>query len=1122
MTGASPLPVPDWAADLPRTGGEMGRRIVAADWWRTSLGPLETWSHSLRWAVRQLLSSKAQVVLFWGPDLVALYNDRYIPVAGAKHPDALGLPARELWPEIWDWFDEVLSDVMATGVAYWARDGRFLLERRGFPEECYFDVSYDPAYDDDGTIRGVYCIVSETTGRVTGERRMQTLRGIGAGDSLEAVASQAVTALAANPDDLPFALVHLLDEAGGTARLVSASGLTDDDVTAWRAASADPARAAGAAATLWQVLREGTPQQVDVADLLVSPPEAAAPTALVLPLTVGVGPRGALVAGTSRYLGLDGAYRDFFDLVVGRISSELTRTEALAQERRRAAELAELDRAKTAFFQNVSHEFRTPLTLMLAPVEDILADVDGHLTAAEQQARLETAHRNAERLLRLVNTLLRFSRIEAQRVEAVYEPVDLASLTADLASVFRSAIERAGLRFTVACGPVGEPVLVDREMWETIVFNLLSNAFKFTVDGEVSVAVEREDDTAVLTVRDTGVGIAAEDLPRLFERFHRPRAAGARTYEGTGIGLALVDELVRLHGGSIDVASEPGRGTTFRVGLPLGTAHVDPAHVRPAGEGTDATARARPYLAEMLGWLSPEPEVEQAAGAVVEATDGDAPGPRAERAAARVLVVDDNPDMLAHLAALLGRSWDVHTEADGEAALASARADVPDLVLTDVMMPGLDGMGLLRALRADPATAGVPVVMISARAGEEAMVEGLEVGADDYLVKPFTGREVVARVRANLELGRMRRDAARSEAAREIASFRQDLIAGVSHDMQTPLSAIIGFADILAERPTLSGETAVDALAAMRRQTRNLQALVQQFLDYARLEADQPLPVRSQPTDVLAAVRAVVELFGHTARIESDLPGELPPALADADRVEQVVRNLLSNALKFSSPDGLVTVRARDDGDDVVVEVVDRGIGMTREEVDALFTRFWRGRSGTDQPGSGLGLYVSRALVEAQGGHLDVDSAPGEGSRFTMRLPLAPRQWADQGLRVLVVDDEEDVRLIVTLRLEAQGWHVEEADSGPAALGQCRRSPFDVVVLDQRMPGTSGVETARQLRAERFGQPIVLFTAYLDPEVEAQAQALGLVPLAKAEIHRLPDVIGALGPAGAGRAMPSQ
>ncbi len=421
-------------------------------------------------------------------------------------------------------------------------------------------------------------------------------------------------------------------------------------------------------------------------------------------------------------------------------------------ERRRLQSFADIDRAKTAFFSNVSHEFRTPLTLMLGPIQAAAAH-SGTPAAVRQQ--LELAGRNSLRLLKLVNSLLDFSRIEAGRVQASYEPTDAAALTEDLASTFRSAIEGAGLTFNVHCESL-ERIYIDREMWEKIVLNLLSNAFKFTFSGEISVRLRRDNDDALLEVEDTGAGIPQDEIPRLFERFHRVEGTHGRTQEGSGIGLALVQELVKLHGGRIEAASRLGLGSRFRIHIPMGSAHLPAERIKAPRSPISTATVARAYVEEALRWL-PDGDADPQPKPLI--LDEASELQREERfAGARIVLADDNADMRAYVSELLGPYYSVEAVADGELALAAVLRESPDLIVSDVMMPRLDGFGLLKAVRADESLRDIPVILLSARAGEESRIEGLRTGADDYLAKPFSARELIARVGALLELARVRRE----------------------------------------------------------------------------------------------------------------------------------------------------------------------------------------------------------------------------------------------------------------------------------------------------------------------------------------------------------------------------
>jgi signal transduction histidine kinase/DNA-binding response OmpR family regulator/anti-sigma regulatory factor (Ser/Thr protein kinase) len=714
-------------------GGEMGRRMLELDWSATPLGSPADWPEMLRHAAATMLASRAQIVIFWGADYCALYNDAYIVTMGGKHPGHLGRPGREMWAEAWSVLRELFDGVRAGDESFWASDRCFMLDRYGFLEETYFDVSYDPIRAPDGSVGGVFCIVTETTGRVRNERRVRTLSALGSrlADSIDqaALGAQAAEVLGENGADVPFAALYLEDPVGGGEPVpAGASGVP-------------PSAFRPAPETIAGVLRSGRPARAPAREVCATPPASAGPDALVLPVGIGTANVGALVVGLSRYLAMDRDYSDFLDLATAQISRAVANLRAHEQERRRAAELAALDTAKTNFFSNVSHEFRTPLTLILGPLEDLLSASD---LSAEQRERLLPMHRNGLRLRKLVNTVLDFSRLESGRLGAAYRPTDLADYTARLASTFGSAAERAGLALSVDAAPLPAPVYVDRELWEKIVLNLLSNAVKFTREGRIDVRVLAEGTDAVLTVRDTGVGVPADQQPLLFDRFHRVIGAWSRSHEGTGIGLALVRELAELHGGSVGASSEAGHGSVFTVKIPFGTAHLPPDRI--VADDTPATAEVEPrlYVEEAKWWIE-EPGAAADIGAVHDGRRG------------RVLLAEDNADLRDHVARLLRPYWDVTAAVDGREALERATREQFDLVLTDVMMPRLDGFGLIRELRADERTRDVPIVVLSARAGEEASVEGLAAGADDYLVKPFSVRDLTARVRANLELGQVRR-----------------------------------------------------------------------------------------------------------------------------------------------------------------------------------------------------------------------------------------------------------------------------------------------------------------------------------------------------------------------------
>ncbi|HWD38878.1 MAG TPA: ATP-binding protein [Fimbriimonas sp.] len=739
--------------------GDVASLMRDYDWAKTPLGDPSNWPQSLRTTVRILLTSRFAMWMAWGPELTCLYNDAYrIDTLGIKHPWALGSSARKVWAEIWPDIGPMIEQVLSTGVATWQNGMLLFLERSGYKEETYHTFSYQPLSDDAGTISGMLCVVTEETERVLAERRMELLSLMGG--LLSATHSEATVleafkrAILSKPHDMPFTLTYLLSEDGKQVRLASATGIEAGSLLAPEIISLDEGEGPW---PFGEVLARKSLVKVPTVDLSgerisANPWSDLTTQAVAVPIAQQGQeyPAGFLIAGVNPYRPLDSAYQGFYELVAGQLAAALANARGYEAERRRAEELAKLDKAKTSFFSNVSHELRTPLTLILGCLEEALARSG---EAGEEEA-LRVAQRNALRLLKLVNTLLDFARLEAGRSTASFVCLDLSTFTEDLASNFRAVAERAGLRFVVDAPDLGEGVFVDREMWEKIVLNLVSNAIKHTLHGSIRVELHRCDDSAVLRVADTGSGIPEDEVPHIFDRFHRVEQVARRTHEGTGIGLALVKELVDLHGGEIRVTSELGKGSIFEVALPLGRAHLPSEKVFSAEDANPPRMMVDAFTGESLSWLSAEeaPPVEEEA----RRSDGD-----------HVLVVDDNSDMRSYLGRLIGAKYEVSFASDGAEALNAVVRRRPDLVVTDVMMPGMDGFELIRAIRSDPGLADLPVIVLSARAGEEAKLEGLDQGADDYIVKPFVAQELMARVQSSLRLDKVRKEASRRERALE-------------------------------------------------------------------------------------------------------------------------------------------------------------------------------------------------------------------------------------------------------------------------------------------------------------------------------------------------------------------
>ena len=1095
---------------------QMVDLISAFDWSVTPLGHVAGWHDSLKAAVRILVTSRFPMWMAWGPELTMLYNDAYARVTlGNKHPWALGKPAPVVWHEIWHEIAPRIERVMKTGEASWDETLGLILERSGFPEETFHTFSYSPLAGADGKIEGMLCVVMEDTQRVRGERQLASLSRL-AGALVDANTKREVFAAIerglADEKDIPFALVYCFDNDPSKLCLVAQSGIAPGHPAAPKEMDVE------SVANPWPVdllLSSNRGMTVDCLDGLFPKLPTGVwkkpPTRARLVPLVRRGqekPAGVFIAALNPYRPFDSIYEGFLDLAAGQIAASITNAEAYEAERHRAEELAALDHAKTAFFSNVSHELRTPLTLILGPVEDAVLN-----QAPPSLDSLRMLHRNALRLLKLVNGLLDFVRIEVGRMRANYEPTDLALLTAQLASVFRSAVERAGLKLIIECPPLPEPVYVDREMWEKIVLNLLSNALKATFDGEIRVSISSSETGAVLTVGDTGSGIPEAELSNIFERFSRIEGARRRSHEGSGIGLALVHELVEMHGGTISVESQVNYGTIFKVQLPFGHGHLAYGNVARESAGPLVVpGSAAAFVQEALGWLPGHDQVrEEISGSV-----SDDQGEQAATAAKQVLLlVDDNADMREYVRSLLATRYDVVTAGNGRAALDEVRRRAPDLVLTDVMMPEMDGFALLSAIRNDPATAAIPIIMLSARAGEEARIEGVESGADDYLTKPFTARELVARVDAQLKLSRLRREAAEQRVAftQEIDRARQQagealehvpvafctmdrdyritymnaaahqlaalsgkphmgvslweiypellgseleskvrqameervavefeqffpapanetwfqfyvypqpgegiilycrnttetrkaeqalrrseqlaaagrLAASIAHEINNPLEAVTNLL-YLAKSDLGLSTSSRELLEIADRELQRLSHITARSLKFYRQRTAPAL------TSLEEVIDSVVYFHDPAIRVRGiSIERRFRPSpavLCRPGEIQQVFTNLISNALDALPNKGRLVLAVHpatgpDGAEGVAVTIADNGSGMDRSMFRRLFHPFITTKGET---GTGLGLWVSKGILDQHGARIAVRTRPGCGTVFRIFFPVA-------------------------------------------------------------------------------------------------------------------------------------
>jgi signal transduction histidine kinase len=1019
-SGGSPVSFRDFLSG----SSELGALLRAMDWSCTKLGPIEGWPQSLRTSVSTCLNSRFAILIWWGPDLIMLYNDAYRDIIASKHPAALGNPGRECWPEIWDTIGPMLDGVMQRGEATWSDDLLLMLARHGYPEECYFTFSYSPISDESGGIGGVFTPVMETTERVIGERRSNMLREL-AGLSVEGRSEEHVWSLAAevlgrNRLDISFAVLYSLSPERRHVQAKNWTGISPDHVLCQPERQLNELQSPLLKA-VGDALHSG--KTVLVSDLEKSYPDlplgvwGIAPVeAVTLPVTFPgqSSPQACLLIGLNARKRFDQNYASYLETLARQFGSNLAAARAHEEETRRAEMLAELDRAKTVFFSNVSHEFRTPLTLMVGPIETMLDRARPTATTVTRE-ELQLVHRNSMRLLKLVNTLLDFSRIEAGRAEAFYEPTDLATFTADTASAFRSAMEQAGLEFKIDCEHLSEPAYVDRDMWEKVILNLISNAFKFTLVGGVTVRLSTIGEGIELRVEDTGLGIPEDQQSKVFERFHRLEGIRGRTHEGTGIGLALVQELVKLHRGTIRLESIVGKGSSFVVTIPRGSAHLSAERLASQPRVIKSTGvSASAYVDEALRWL-PE-QGEHLAEPVARFAADSVLAPHVQTTSGRILLADDNADMRGYVRRLLGDNYEVQAVSNGREALLAVRDNPPDLVLTDVMMPEIDGFGLLRELRADEKANTIPIILLSARAGEDARIEGMQAGADDYMVKPFTARELLARVGAHLAMGRLRREAAEHERAlraeaediataleesrkelehrvqertaelqlandelRELSSRLQQLqdeerrrIARGLHDSAGQL-----LAGVAMNMAVVKGEVHKLSANAARCVQDNF-ALIDQLTSEIRTISHLLHPPLLDEVGLASALRWYVDGFSQRSKIAAtlEMPEDLQRFPDDTEiAIFRAVQECLTNVHRHSGSRSC-WLRLVQDAGNLLVEVRDDGKGIPSEKRLTLMSS-----------GGGVGLRGMQERIRKLGGTLAINSS-SRGTTVAVTLPI--------------------------------------------------------------------------------------------------------------------------------------
>lgn len=545
---------------------EMAARMTAFDWQATPLGPIGAWPANLRTALGILLGSRFPMQLLWGPEYIHFYNDAYLPIAANKHPGALGCPGAQIWPELWDQVLPMLEQVRLTGEPTWSDDQLLLLNRRGMLEECYFTFSYSAIEDDGEQPGGVFVTVAETTHRVLSARRLQCARdlGVALGDVQDEaqVCSVVQAALARNSADIPFALLYTLHETGQFQRKC-AIHLAEDHPLAPQTLLPTAERPWPIAAALAGVQPLDCPLAETGAPLPAGPWGEPPHAALLIPLRSAHSPvpLGALVAGLSPRLHADDEYRAFLVQVASQIAS------ALAMVRSHAATAAAL-RLRDDFLSIAAHELKNPLTPIIGRLQLLRGRLEQEHSSARNLASLQTVLADAQRMTELIDSLLDVSRLRDGQLIITRAQLDLGALVQRLSATLQPGLDQ----HTVAATLPPAPVVIDGDelRLEQVVRNLVSNAVKYSpAGGTITLALKVSPTHALLSVSDQGMGIAPEELPHVFEGFYRGGSADVRSVSGIGVGLFVVQEIVRHHDGTIQAQSALGKGSTFTVALPL-------------------------------------------------------------------------------------------------------------------------------------------------------------------------------------------------------------------------------------------------------------------------------------------------------------------------------------------------------------------------------------------------------------------------------------------------------------------------------------------------------------------------------------------------------------------------
>ncbi|MCP4132904.1 MAG: AAA family ATPase [bacterium] len=642
--------------------------------------------------------------------------------------------------------------------------------------------------------------------------------------------------------------------------------------------------------------------------------------------------------------------------------------------------LKELDRAKTDFFANISHEIRSPLSLIHSPIESIVQGDYGN-SIEKNHSIFKTMRQNSARLLKLINDLLDFSRIEAGRMSIKREKTDVAKLLEYYVNSIESGADsrKLNIRFNNNCGRVFAQI--DRDLMGKALVNLLTNALKFTpAGGSILVELDSKEDRFSISVRDTGIGIPVNKQDIIFERFRQVDSSSSRKYEGSGIGLALTKEIVELHEGAISVESSPGKGSVFLITIPFIYSENNPDSLSEEYPDID--------IIDSLPWEEPVNSTKDNSG-------------KQEN----ILIVDDNPGMLNFLRNLLEKEYYIETAQNGRKALEKLSREIfrPDLILADVMMPEMDGYEFTRAIRRDPGFEGLPIILLTARAATSMKIEGLKKGANDYIVKPFNPKELMMRIQSQLELKLLRdRLLEANESLQQTITDSSILVSDIGHRFNSelsPFSALIMLGKKMiseissgekildedelefAEELFLECEESLDRIEEMKNKIKNnFGKKSERVFNKIKYILSNVL---NNYSDIFKREHIILEKdFNFDPEKELKI---------NSEQVKIALENILDNSIQAFGPSGnnkKISVRAGSVNNNFLIEIEDNGPGMPQEVRENIFNLFYSTKKKKAKQGLGLGLYLTHWIIEdCHKGKIEVESEEGEYTQFKIFLP---------------------------------------------------------------------------------------------------------------------------------------